>query len=154
MRVLYAVELGNNDDTYRYLIDANYDIERIYYKLALIEQLEGENNTIILSQSLEEDLELKDIINIFKIANPNSILIISEKYRDSSLLVELLNNGIYNGIFKDDVDSNYIINLLNNERDIEEAKDYYALLSDPIVNKEDIKEGKNIKFNLFRILKR
>lgn len=154
MKVLYAVELGNNDEICGELRERKYDIERIYYKFALIEQLEGENNTIILSQSLEEDLELKDIINIFKIANPNSILIISEKYRDSSLLVELLNNGIYNGIFKDDVDSNYIINLLNNERDIEEAKDYYALLSDHIVNKEDIKEGKNIKFNLFRILKR
>ena len=153
MRILYAVELGNNDKISENLIDAKYDIDRVYYKLALIEELENEKNTIILSQSLEEDLELKDIIKIFDMANSNSILIIGEQYRDSSLLNELLNNGIYNGVFEADVDSDYIIHLLNNERTMEEAKDYYAIVSDPIVNKEEIKNEKNNKINFFKIFK-
>lgn len=136
MRILYVVELGNNDEIYGELIESNYDVDRIYYKFGLIKELESKKNTIILSQSLEETLELKDIIKIFNMVNTNSILIIGEQYRDSSLLAELFNNGIYNGVFKDDVDSDYIIHLLNNERTIEEAKDYYCIASDPIVNKE------------------
>ncbi|MEG0297820.1 MAG: hypothetical protein RR620_13950 [Clostridium sp.] len=153
MRILYALELRNNDEIYGELKSVKYDIDRVYYKLALIEELENEKNTIILSQSLEEDLELKDIIKIFDMANSNSILIIGEQYRDSSLLVELLNSGIYNGVFEADVDSDYIIHLLNNERTMEEAKDYYAIVSDPIVNKEEIKKEKNNKINLFKIFK-
>lgn len=153
MRVLYSVELGNNYKISENQIDANYDIERVYYKFALIEELENEKNTIILSQSLEEGLELKDIIKIFNMANTNSILIIGEQYRDSSLLDELLNNRIYNGVFKDDVDSDYIIHLLNNERTIEEAKDYYCIAPDSIPNKEEMKNEKNGKVNLFKIFK-
>ena len=153
MRVLYAIELGNNDEIYGDSKEANYDIERVYYKFALIEELESEKNTIILSQTLEGGLELKDIIKIFNMANTNSILIIGEQYRDSSLLGELLYNGIYNGVFKDDVDSDYIIHLLNNERTIEEAKDYYCIAPDPIPNKEEIKKEKNSKVNLLKIFK-
>lgn len=153
MRILYAVELGNNDKISENLIDAKCDIDRVYYKLALIEELENEKNTIILNQSLEEDLELKDIIKIFDMANSNSILIIGEQYRDSSLLVKLLNSGIYNGVFEADVDSDYIIHLLNNERTMEEAKDYYAIVSDSIVNKEEIKKEKNNKINFLKFLK-
>lgn len=153
MRILYAIELGNNEDICGELEECKYDIERIYYKFALIEELENEKNTIILSQSLEEHLELKDIIKIFNMANSNSILIIGEQYRDSSLLNELLNNGIYNGVFKDDVDLDYIIHLLNNERTLEEARDYYAIVLDPIENKGEMIKEKNSKINLFKIFK-
>lgn len=154
MNILYAVELGNNEDLHRELIGNEFNIERVYYKFALIENLESEKNTIILSQSLEENLELKDIIKIFNMAKTNSILIIGEQYRDSSLLGELLNNRIYNGIFEDDVDSDYIIHLLNNERNIEQAKDYYAIVSDLIVNDYNNMREKNNKFNLLKFLKK
>lgn len=60
MRVLYSVELGNNEEIYGELIECKYDINRIYYTLALIDELKSEKNTIILSQGLEEDLEIKD----------------------------------------------------------------------------------------------
>ncbi|MGL5378625.1 hypothetical protein [Clostridium sp.] len=153
MRILYAVELVNNNETYEELIEANCDIHRVYYKFALIEELESEKNTIILSQGLEEDLQLRDIIKIFDMANSNSILIIGEQYRDSRLLTELINNEIYNGVFEDDVDTDYIIHILNNERTMEEAKDYYAIVSDPIVNKEEQRKEKNSKINLFKIFK-
>lgn len=153
MNILYAVELGNNNNLYRELKENKFNVQRVYYKFALIEELESEKNTIILSKGLEEDLELKDIIKIFDMVNSNSILIIGEPYRDSNLLNELLNNGIYNGVFQDDVDSDYIIHLLNNERTMEEAKDYYAIVSDPIVKKEEIIKDKNSKINLFKIFK-
>lgn len=153
MNIIYAVELGNIADIYMDIKEANYDINRIYYKFALIEELKSEKNTIILSTGLEEYLELKDIIKIFNMANSNSILIIGEQYRDSSLLIELLNNEIYNGVFEDDVDTDYIIHLLNNERTMEEAKDYYAIVSNPIVNKEELRKENNNKINLFKIFK-
>lgn len=153
MKILYAVELGNNNEIYAELLEGKYDIDRVYYKFALIDELQSEKNTVILSQRLEEYLGIEDIVKIFKVANNNSILIIDENYRDSSLLVNLLDNGIYNGVLNDDVDLDYIIHLLNNERTVEEAKDYYAIISDTIENKEEIKKQKNSKVNLFKIFK-
>lgn len=153
MKIIYAVELINNTGLYQAVKIKYEKIQRVYYKLALIEKLENDKSTVILSQNLEKDLKLEDIIKIFKMANTNSILIIGEPYRDSSLLNELLNNEIYNGVFEADVDSDYIIHLLNNKRTIEEAKDYYAIVSDPIVNKEEIIKDKNSKINLFKIFK-
>lgn len=154
MNILYAVELGNNENLYSKLKENKFHIERVYYKFALIEELESEKNTIILSQSLEDNIEIEDIIKIFKMANTNSILIIEEKYRDSTFLKELLDNGIYNGVFEDDVDSDYIIHLLNNERNIEQAKDYYAIVSDLIVNDNNKKMEKNIKFRILNLFKK
>lgn len=154
MNILYAVELGNNEDLHRELIGSEFNIERVYYKFALIENLESEKNTIILSQSLEEDLKIEDLISIFKMANSNSILIVGEKYRDSTFLKDLFDNGIYNGVFEDDVDSDYIIHLLNNERNIEQAKDYYAIVSDLIVNDDNNIREKNNKFNILKIFKK
>lgn len=132
-----------NIDINKIALDTGIDIERVYYKLALIQKLENKRSPIILHQRIEEDIKINEIIDIMKLASDNSILILEESCRESNILNILIDNDIYNGVFEDDIDTEYIISLLNNKRSREQALDYYCIESDILQNDEVSKDKKN-----------
>ncbi|MGL5353058.1 MAG: hypothetical protein ACRDA5_07015 [Clostridium sp.] len=102
------------------------EVERTYYKLATIEALKKNKCPVVLHQRLDVGLGVNDIEEVFKIAT-RMVLIIPEKYRDSTFIEELLEEKKYNIIFEDDVDTEMIINLLNESRTEEDARDYLCI---------------------------
>lgn len=101
-------------------------IERTYYKLATIEVLKENKYPVILHQRLDVGLDIEDIEEIFSLSK-SLVLIIPEKYRESSFVEELFEKKIYNVIFEDDVDSDIITNLLKQSRIKEEAWEYLCI---------------------------
>ncbi|MEG1059833.1 MAG: hypothetical protein RSE57_06665 [Clostridia bacterium] len=100
--------------------------KRTYYKLATIEVLKENKYPVILHQRLDVGLDIEDIEEIFSLSK-SQVLIIPEKYRESSFVEELFVKKIYNVIFEDDVDSDIITNLLKQSRTKEEAREYLCI---------------------------
>ncbi|MGL5084401.1 MAG: hypothetical protein ACRC68_01545 [Clostridium sp.] len=101
-------------------------VERTYYKLATIEALKKNNRPVVLHQRLDVGLGISEIEEIFSLAT-SMVLIIPEKYRESSFIEELIEKHIYNAVFEDDVDCEIIINLLCKNRTNEEAREYFCI---------------------------
>lgn len=101
-------------------------IERTYYKLATIEVLKENKCPVILHQRLDVGLEIEDIDEIFSLST-SMVLIIPEKYRESSFVEELFSKHIYNIIFEDDIDVEITTNLLKQSRTKEEAWEYLCI---------------------------
>lgn len=107
--------------------ELNMFVEEIYYKQAIIDALKQERAILIFDKSIDENITIKEIERIMKLSNDNSILIIDDKYRDTDILNYYLGIGIYNIVFEEDLDTEYIISLLNKKRSYEEAQEYYCI---------------------------